>query len=156
VGELVLKGPSYSSGYFNNPAASEAALDGKGYFHTGDLAKYDDEGYFFIVDRVKDMYISGGENVYPVEIELVLYRHPAVLQCAVVGIPDQKWGEVGVACVILRKESSATEGELISFMEQNLARYKVPKRVVIMDQLPISGAGKILKRELQQRMINKD
>lgn len=156
VGELVLKGPSYSSGYFNNPAASEAALDGKGYFHTGDLAKYDDQGYFYIVDRVKDMYISGGENVYPVEIELVLYRHPAVLQCAVVGIPDPKWGEVGVACVVLRKESSATEGELISFMEQNLARYKVPKQVVIMDRLPISGAGKILKRELQQRMINKD
>lgn len=156
VGELVLKGPSYSSGYFNNLSASEEAVDDKGYFHTGDLAKYDDEGYFFIVDRVKDMYISGGENVYPVEIELILYKHPAVLQCAVVGVPDQKWGEIGVACVVLKKGLSVTEGELISFMEQNLARYKVPKRVVLMDQLPISGAGKILKRELQQKMINQN
>lgn len=149
-GELVLKGPSYCSGYFNDPEATAAAVDEKGYFHTGDIARYDPEGYFYIVDRLKDMYISGGENVYPAEIESVLYRHPAVHMCAVLGVPDPQWGEVGLACVVLRPGMIASEDELLQFLSQNLAKFKVPKRVKFVESLPISAAGKILKRELRQ------
>ncbi len=151
IGELVLKGPSYSSGYFNNPEASAAAVDAEGWFHTGDLARYDEEWYFFIVDRKKDMFLSGGENVYPVEIEKALYQHPAVHMCAVIGVPDPKWGEVGKAIVVLKPDVKATEQELIEHCQANLARYKVPRSVVIVDDLPISSAGKILKRELKEK-----
>ncbi len=151
VGELVLKGPSYCSGYFDDPEASAEAVDDDGWFHTGDLAKYDEEWYFYIVDRKKSMFISGGENVYPVEIEKAVYEHPAVHMCAVVGVPDPRWGEVGLACVVLKPDVMVTEEELIAFMQDRLARYKVPRRVEFMDALPISGAGKILKRELKQR-----
>jgi fatty-acyl-CoA synthase len=150
VGELVLKGPSFCSGYFNNPEASAEAVDDLGFFHTGDLAKYDEESYFYIVDRKKDMFISGGENVFPVEIEKVLYEHPAVHMCAVVGVPDPRWGEVGVACVVLKPDAKTSEEELIEFLSDRLARFKVPKRVVFMQELPISGAGKILKRDLKE------
>jgi fatty-acyl-CoA synthase len=153
VGELVLKGPSICSGYYGQPEATAEMLDEAGWFHTGDMARYDDEWYFYIVDRKKDMFLSGGENVYPVEIEKVLYEHPAVHMCAVVGVPDPKWGEVGVACVVLKPGATATVEELLSFMQSRLARYKVPKRVVFLDSLPISGAGKILKRELRARFL---
>lgn len=151
AGELILKGPSYSSGYFNNPEASQVAVDERGYFHTGDVAQYDEEGYFYIVDRKKDMFISGGENVYPAEIEKVLYQHASVHMCAVIGLPDAKWGEVGKACVVLKPNQSATEDELLKFMTERLAKYKVPKSVSFMDALPISAAGKILKRELREQ-----
>ena len=150
-GELVLKGPSYCSGYFNNPQATAEALDGLGFFHTGDVAHYDDQGYFFIVDRKKDMFISGGENVYPAEIEKALYQHPAVHMCAVIGLPDPKWGEVGKACVVLKSGSSVSEAELLEFMSARLAKYKVPQTVSFLDALPISAAGKILKRELRDQ-----
>jgi len=153
AGELVLNGPSYSSGYFNNPEASQAAVDERGYFHTGDVAQYDDEGYFYIVDRKKDMFISGGENVYPAEIEKVLYLHPSVHMCAVIGLPDPKWGEVGKACVVLKPNQTVSEEELLKFMTERLAKYKVPKSVALMDALPISAAGKILKRELREKFI---
>jgi fatty-acyl-CoA synthase len=150
-GELVLKGPSYCSGYFNNPEATESAVDARGFFHTGDVAYYDEEGYFYIVDRKKDMFISGGENVYPAEIEKVLYQHSAVHMCAVIGLPDPKWGEVGKACVVLKPGQSVTEDELLKFMTNRLAKYKVPKSVSLMQALPISAAGKILKRELREQ-----
>jgi fatty-acyl-CoA synthase len=150
-GELVLKGPSYCSGYFNNPQATAQAVDERGFFHTGDVAQYDEEGYFYIVDRKKDMFISGGENIYPAEIEKVLYQHPAIHMCAVIGLPDPKWGEVGKACVVLKPGQSASEDEIIQFMAERLAKYKVPRTVVIMDTLPISAAGKILKRELRDQ-----
>ncbi len=153
AGELILKGPSYSSGYFNNPDATTASIDENGYFHTGDIAQYDEEGYFFIVDRKKDMFISGGENVYPAEIEKALYQHPAVHMCAVIGLPDPKWGEVGKACVVLKPNTTASEEELLLFMADRLAKYKVPKSVTLMDALPISAAGKILKRELRAQFI---
>ena len=152
-GELVLKGPSYCSGYFGDPAASAAAVDARGYFHTGDVAHFDAEGYFTIVDRKKDMYISGGENVYPAEIEKALYEHPAVLMCAVIGLPDPKWGEMGRACVVLKPGAAADEAELLAFMAARLARYKVPRSVVFRAALPISAAGKILKRELRDEYI---
>lgn len=150
-GELVLKGPSAFSGYFNNPKASRQAFDEQGWFHTGDIVRYDEEWYFYVIDRKKDMFISGGENIYPVEIESVLYRHPAVHMCAVLGMPDPKWGEVGLACVVLKEGTSATEAEIIDHLVAHLARYKVPKRVEFMAELPLSGMGKILKRELRDR-----
>jgi fatty-acyl-CoA synthase len=152
-GELILKGPSYCSGYYNNPGATAEAVDARGFFHTGDVARYDSEGYFYIVGRKKDMFISGGENIYPAEIEKVLYQHPAVHMCAVIGLPDAKWGEVGKACVILKPGSTVTETELLQFMADRLAKYKVPKSVSFIPDLPISAAGKILKRELRQKFI---
>jgi fatty-acyl-CoA synthase len=115
VGELVLKGPSICSGYYNNPDATRAMKDHDGWFHTGDLVVCDEEWYFFVVDRKKDMYISGGENVFPTEIEAVLYRHPAVQMCAVIGIPDERWGEVGLACIVPRPGSAVTEDEMLDY-----------------------------------------
>jgi len=149
-GELVLKGPSYCSGYYGDQAAADEAVDERGYFHTGDVARYDAEGYFYIVDRKKDMFISGGENIYPAEIEQTLYQHPAVLMCAVIGVPDPKWGEVGKACVVLKPGATVSADELLTYMADRLAKYKVPKSVVIRESLPISAAGKILKRELRE------
>jgi fatty-acyl-CoA synthase len=148
VGELVLKGPSACSGYFADPAATAAAYDADGWFHTGDLARADADGYYYIVDRKKDMFISGGENVYPVEIEAVLYTHPAVAQCAVVPLADPQWGEVGRAVVVLRAGASASADELLAHCRAHLARYKIPKLVELRDSLPLSPAGKILKRAL--------
>ena len=130
----------------------EAIYDG--YFHTGDLAVWDEFENVHIVDRKKDMFISGGENVYPAEIEAVLYQHSAVHMCAVLGVPHAKWGEVGKACVVLKPGTSVTEGELIEFMQNHLARFKVPKSVELLTELPISGAGKILKRELRNRFVD--
>ena len=153
VGELILKGPSFAAGYFNDAAASAAAVDAEGWFHTGDLARYDTEWYFFIVGRKKDMFISGGENIYPAEIEAVLYRHPAVAMCAVIGVPDERWGEVGRAFVTLKPGAAATPGELLAFLQANLARFKVPRRVLILDAMPLSAAGKILKHELKVRPV---
>lgn len=165
-GELVLKGPSGCSGYWNDPAASAAVLDAEGWFHTGDIVEYDEEWYFYVRDRKKDMFISGGENVYPVEIEQVMYRHPAVLMCAVIGLPDPKWGEVGKACVVLRPgepagqsageaagnaaREAAIEAELFDLLRQHLAPYKIPKSITFLHALPLSGMGKILKRELRE------
>ncbi len=149
VGELVLKGPSACAGYFGNPEATAAAFDAEGWFHTGDLARADADGFYYIVDRKKDMFISGGENVYPVEIEGVLYQHPAVALCAVVPTPDPRWGEVGRAFVVLREGQGATPEALLDHCRAHLARYKIPKEVVLRESLPLSPAGKILKRELR-------
>jgi len=154
VGELVLKGPSGCSGYWNKPEATAAVVDDEGWFHTGDMVYHDQDWYFYVVDRKKDMFISGGENVYPAEIEAVIYRHPAVHMCAVVGIPHERWGEVGKACVVVKPGSHVTEEELIEFMQDHLARFKVPKSVEILPELPISAAGKILKRELREQYVS--
>jgi fatty-acyl-CoA synthase len=148
VGELVLRGPSRSSGYFNDPDSTAEAIDSEGWFHTGDLAVHDEGQYYFIVDRKKDMFISGGENVYPAEIEAVLYQHPAVELCAVVGVPHEKWGEVGKAFVVAKAASDVTVETLMAHLHHQLAGYKVPKSIEFVDSLPISAAGKILKREL--------
>jgi fatty-acyl-CoA synthase len=110
---------------------------------------HDEEWYFYVHDRKKDMFISGGENIYPAEIESVLYRHPAVHMCAVIGVADDKWGEIGQACVVLRPGTQANADDLLTFMGNHLAPYKVPKRVIIMEELPLSGMGKILKRDLR-------
>ncbi|HEY3367403.1 MAG TPA: long-chain fatty acid--CoA ligase [Symbiobacteriaceae bacterium] len=148
VGELQIYGPHLCSGYWQNPGASREA-NPDGWFRTGDLAYHDDEGFYYIVDRKKDMFISGGENVYPVEVEAAIYRHPAVAECAVVGMPDPRWGEVGKAFVALKLGARLDEAELIGHCRTQLARYKVPKLVEFRESLPKSAAGKILKRELR-------
>jgi len=152
-GELVIKGPSGFSGYFNNPQASQAARDSQGWFHTGDIVRYDEDWYFYVLDRKKDMFISGGENIYPAEIEAALYKHPAVHMCAVLGLPDRHWGEAGLACVVLKPGAAATPDELVTHLRQHLAGFKVPKRIEIVESLPLSGMGKILKRELREKYL---
>jgi fatty-acyl-CoA synthase len=151
VGELVLRGPSLCSGYFNKPEESRAAVDADGWFHTGDMATRDSEDYFTIVDRKKDLYISGGENIYPAEIEKVLYQHPDVELCAVIGVADERWGEVGKAFVVLRKGAAADEEALRAHLQHHLAGYKVPRFIELTTSLPLSGAGKVLKHELGSR-----
>ncbi|MDZ4770498.1 MAG: AMP-binding protein [Chloroflexota bacterium] len=148
VGELVLRGASRASGYFNDERASSDAVDEQGYFHTGDLASMDEGSYFTIVDRKKDMYISGGENIYPTEIEQTIYRHPAVEMCAVIGVSDPRWGEVGKAFVVLKPGQALTEEALRGHLQFHLAGYKVPRTIEFRDHLPISAAGKVLKRVL--------
>ena len=150
IGELVLRGPSATTGYFGDPEATQAAFDAENYLHTGDLAYVDEEGYFFIVDRLKDMFISGGENVYPAEIEATLYQHPAVSMCAVISAKDEKWGEVGRAFVVLKAGQKIDEPVLLNFLREHLASYKIPKSIVFRETLPLSGAGKILKNELRK------
>lgn len=153
AGELLLKGPTVTIGYWNRPELNEKLLDQQGYFHTGDLVKMDDEGYYFVLDRIKDMFISGGENVYPREIEKVLEEHPYVNQAQVIGVPDEKWGQVGRALVVLKEGHHVSEEELIALCGNNLAKFKIPKSIVNVKNFNefISGAGKILKRELAKK-----
>jgi fatty-acyl-CoA synthase len=153
VGELWLRGPHVSNGYWNNPEATAAALDAEGWFHTGDLARRDEEGFYYIAGRQKDMLISGGVNVYPAEIEAELLLHPAVQDAAVVGVPDDTWGEVGAACVVLRKPGSVTGEELAEFLSATLAKYKVPRRWLFLDSLPRTAYGKVIKGELRDRLM---
>jgi acyl-CoA synthetase (AMP-forming)/AMP-acid ligase II len=150
IGELVIQGDQVTSGYWQNPEATKEAFAG-GWFHSGDLAKLDEDGYLYIVDRKKDMIISGGENVYSREVEEVIYEHPAVAEVAVIGLPDMTWGENVTAVVTLRKGMEASEEELIEFCRARLASYKKPKAVFFVDELPKNPSGKILKRELRAR-----
>jgi acyl-CoA synthetase (AMP-forming)/AMP-acid ligase II len=147
-GEVVLRGPKVFKGYWRDPDATATAFAG-GWFHTGDIGVRDDDGYLYIVDRLKDMILSGGENIAGSEVERVLYEHDAVLEVAVVGRPDDRWGEVPVAFVALRADASATAGDLIEHCRVQLARFKVPKDVVFVDALPRNPSGKVLKRELR-------
>lgn len=149
VGELVVRGPNVFVGYWNRPEATAEAFRG-GWFHTGDLARQDEEGYFYIVDRKKDMLISGGENVYPTEVEQVLYRHPKVVEVAVVGAPDPLWGEIPVLVVAPKEGEHLTLEEVRAFCEGKLAHFKIPKRIVEVAALPRNAAGKVLKRELRR------
>ena len=152
VGEIVVKGDSVTPGYWNLPEETEKAIK-KGWLHTGDLAVVDSEGYVNIVDRKKDMIVTGGENVYSTEVENVLYEHPAVLEAAVIGIPHEKWGEAVHASVVLKKGITATEKEIIEFCKQNLARYKAPKSVAFFSSLPRTGSGKIYKKGLRDEYL---
>ena len=136
VGELWLRGPHVCKGYWNNPEATAAALDADGWFHTGDLARRDEEGFYYIAGRQKDMLISGGVNIYPAEIEAELLLHPAVQDAAVVGLPDPTWGEIGAGCVVLREAGSVTGEELAAFLSARLAKYKIPRRWLFLDALP--------------------
>jgi fatty-acyl-CoA synthase len=150
VGELILRGPNLMQGYWNRPEASEEALAG-GWFHTGDLARMDEDGDLYIVDRKKDMFISGGENVYPAEVEDAIYELSQVSEAAVVGVKDEKWGEVGRATVVLKPGHAVSEVEILGFLKGRLAKYKIPKGVVFVDQLPRNAAGKVLKNVLRER-----
>lgn len=150
-GELVVRGANVMRGYWNNPNETEAAFR-DGMFRTGDIGYQDAEGYFFIMDRRKDMIVTGGENVYSAEVEKVIYQHPAVLEAAVFGIPDPQWGELVMAIVALKPGMILKAQDLITFCKQSLAHYKVPRRIEFdKTELPKSGSGKILKRVLREK-----
>ena len=149
-GEIVMRGPKVFKGYWRDSDATAAAFAG-GWFHTGDIGVRDDDGYLFIVDRLKDMIVSGGENIAGSEVERVLYEHESVLEAAVVGRPDDRWGEVPVAYVVLREHATTTKDVLIAHCRTQLARFKVPKEITLIDALPRNPSGKVLKRELRGR-----
>jgi long-chain acyl-CoA synthetase len=151
VGEVWLRAPNVTPGYFDRPAETAAALTEDGWLRTGDGGYVDEEGYVFLTDRIKDMVVSGGENVYPIEVEEVLVQHPDVLDVAVIGVPDERWGETVKALVIGRSGSAVTEEELIAFARERLAGYKLPRSVDFVDELPRTPTGKVLKRELRER-----
>jgi fatty-acyl-CoA synthase len=150
VGELWVRGPNVTPGYWNRPEANGQAFTGE-WLHTGDAARQDDEGYFYIVDRWKDMYISGGENVYPAEVENVLYDLAGVAEAAVIGVPDDRWVEVGKAFVVAGPGVVVTEQDVVRHCAERLARFKVPRSVVFLDELPHNATGKIQKHELRAR-----
>lgn len=146
-GELLLKGPMIMSGYWRNPQATNETIQ-NGWLHTGDLVRRDQDGYFYVVGRKKDMYKSGGENVYPAEVEQVLRQCPGVQEAAVIGVVDSKWGEVGKAFLV-KSKTDLTESDVLSFCQMNLAKFKIPKSVEFLPELPKGDSGKILKRALR-------
>ena len=154
VGELVIRGPNLMQGYWNRPEATKEAFDG-GWFHTGDLAHMDEDGDIYIVERKKDMFISGGENVYPAEVENAIYELKEVAEAAVIGVPDIKWGEVGKAIVVLKQKGSVDETTVLDALKNRLAKYKIPKSVEFIEQLPRNAAGKILKNALRDKYGSK-
>jgi fatty-acyl-CoA synthase len=151
IGEIQVQGPNVMQGYWNRPDATAEAIDAEGWFRSGDAAVVDDDGFFTIRDRIKDMYISGGENVYPAEVEAAILEHPAVADVGVIGVPDEQWGEVGCAVVVLRAGASLDIDELRSFLDGRIARYKLPHHLERIDELPRSGPGKIAKPALRER-----
>jgi len=148
-GEICVRGPNVMAGYWNRPDATADAIDVDGWFHSGDIGFFDDEGFLYVVDRVKDMVISGGENVYPAEVESVLTGHPAIAEVAVIGMPDERWGEAVTAVVALADGQELTLDELRSFAGDDLAKFKLPTRLHTVDLLPRNPAGKVLKYELR-------
>jgi len=149
VGEIIAKGPTLMSGYWNRPElTAETVRDG--WLYTGDLALKDEEGYIYLVDRKTDMYISGGENIYPAEIEKILLTHPKIFDAGIVGIPDEKWGEVGKAFIVLKPGKTMCNGEVFEFLKGNVAKYKIPKVVEVVDELPKTASGKIQKFVLKE------
>lgn len=150
IGEVVVRGDNVMDGYYREPEASKAAIV-DGWFHTGDMAVWDEENYVHIVDRQKDIIISGGENISSIEIENAIAAHPAVLECAVVAAPDPKWGEIPIAIVVLKANSMLNAGALLSFLQPRLAKFKLPRQIEFLaEPLPKTGTGKILKRELRE------
>jgi acyl-CoA synthetase (AMP-forming)/AMP-acid ligase II len=149
VGEIHIGGATIIREYFNNPEATAQARKGS-FFTLGDMGRFDEEGYLYIVDRKKDMIISGGENIFPNDIEEVIYSHPAVEMAAVVGAPDPKWGEIVVAAVTLKPGHSVDEAELIAHCKKFLSSFKIPKRIDFRDQMPMSSFGKILRRDVRK------
>jgi fatty-acyl-CoA synthase len=151
IGELLLRGGHVCSGYWRNSEATATALC-DGWFYTGDLARQDEDGYYYIAGRAKDMIISGGENIYPAEVEAVLHEHPAISSVALIGLPDPKWGEQPVAVVIVYKNSDVSAGEIIEFCSGKLARYKIPKQVFFVEEFPLLASGKVYKRVLKEEI----
>ncbi len=148
AGEIIVKGDQVLSGYWRNPEATAASFT-DGWFHTGDVGRWGAEGYLYIVDRKKDMILTGGENVYPREVEEVLFRHPAVMEAAVVGAPDEKWGEMVAAVICVREGHTVTGAEITAFCREEIAGYKRPRRLAFIKELPKNASGKVLKRELR-------
>lgn len=153
VGELICRGPNVMKGYYKDKEATREALRG-GWLHTGDLARMDGEGFLYIVDRKKDMIVSGGENIYPREIEEILYSHPKIEEAAVIGVPDPLWGESVRAIIVLKKGETMTEGEVIEYCKGRLASYKKPKSVAFVEGLPRNPSGKVLKTILRRDKIS--
>jgi len=152
VGELWVAGPNITPGYWNRPDATAASFEGR-WLKTGDAARVDDEGFVYIVDRWKDMYISGGENVYPAEVENVLYQLPQVAEAAVIGVPSARWGEVGLAVLVLKPGQTLDAGQVEGHCTERLARFKVPADIAIIEALPRNATGKVLKRELRKQFV---
>ena len=152
IGELWVAGPNITPGYWNRPDATASSFEGR-WLKTGDAAKIDVEGFVYIVDRWKDMYISGGENVYPAEVENVLYQLPQVAEAAIIGVPSEKWGEVGLAVLALKPGASIELAELVSHCASRLAKFKVPSDLAIVEALPRNATGKVLKRELRSKFL---
>jgi long-chain acyl-CoA synthetase len=148
-GQIIVKSEANMVGYFRRPDLTAETIK-DGWMWTGDIATWDEEGYVFIVDRAKDMIISGGENIYSVQVEEAISRHPSVLETAVIGIPDDEWGESVMAYVVLKPDTTATEQEIIDTAKANLASYQKPKKVAFVDELPKAATGKILKRVLRE------
>jgi len=149
VGEVVIRSPSNTTGYWNLPEATASTIDADGWLHTGDAAYMDDDGYIFIQDRIKDMIISGGENVYPAEVESAIYGHPAVAEVAVIGVPSERWGEEVKACVVPKPGMEVDPNDVIFWARERIAPYKVPKSVDVIPELPRNPTGKVLRRELR-------
>jgi acyl-CoA synthetase (AMP-forming)/AMP-acid ligase II len=161
VGEIWVKSPQVMKGYWNNQKATDESINADGWFKTGDAGYKDDDGYIYIHDRVKDMIVSGGENVYPAEVESALMSHPGIADVAVIGVPDAKWGETVKAIVVKAAGVEVTENEIIEFAKANLAKFKCPTSVDWIDALPRNPSGKILKKDLRapywegrERMVN--
>lgn len=150
TGELLIRGPNLMLEYWKRPEATAEAFTGD-WLHTGDLARMDEDGDLYIVERKKDMYISGGENVYPAEVENTIYELTQVAEAAVIGVKDKTWGEVGRAIVVLKPGKTLTEAEVLDFLKKRLAKYKIPKSVVFVGQLPRNAAGKVLKNQLREK-----
>jgi long-chain acyl-CoA synthetase len=149
VGEIWVKGPQIMLGYWNMPEETAKSIVDGGWFRSGDAGYLDADGYLYIYDRVKDMIVSGGENIYPAEVENVLMAHPAIADVAVIGVPDEKWGEVPKAIVVRKKDVAVTEDEIIAFAKVSLAGFKCPKSVDWIEALPRNPSGKILKKDLR-------
>jgi fatty-acyl-CoA synthase len=150
TGEIVVAGPNVMAGYWNQPEATARTLADGRWLRSGDAGVTDPDGYTFVVDRMKDMIISGGENIFPAEVENVLLDHPAVAECGMIGVPDSRWGEVGRVVVVLHPGTEASEEEILAFLDGRLARYKIPKSARFTDSLPRTASGKILKKKLRE------
>jgi len=150
-GEIWVRGPNTIKGYFKDPEQTRENFSANGFWKSGDVGFIDDKGYVFLVDRKKDMIVSGGYNIYATEVENCINRHPTVQNCAVVGIPDENWGEAVCGVVVLKKGEIVQEQELIDFCKQHLARYKAPKRIDFVDELPLSSVGKVLRKDIKKR-----
>jgi acyl-CoA synthetase (AMP-forming)/AMP-acid ligase II len=150
IGEIVIRGPNVMKGYWRNPEATAETLRG-GWLHSGDIGSMDAEGYLYLHDRLKDMVVTGGTNVYPREVENVLMEHPAIADCAVIGVPDRKWGEAVMAiCVVRAGVERPGEEALIAFCRERLGGFKIPRRYAFVDALPRNASGKVLKRTLRE------
>ncbi|ALE17028.1 O-succinylbenzoic acid--CoA ligase [Altererythrobacter epoxidivorans] len=149
IGEIAVRSPSNTSGYWKLPEATAATIDKDGWLHTGDAAYMDDDGYLYIQDRIKDMIISGGENVYPAEVESAIYGHPAIAEVAVIGIPSEKWGEEVKACVVAKPGMEVDPNDVIAWARERVAAFKAPKTVDVIPEMPRNPSGKILRRELR-------